>query len=242
MEESLLTKREMSLMQMQPFSGVSQVSQWMFESIIQYACGNILEIGSGTGNIADIFVQRGIPISVSDPDEPYCRALKTKFAANPLVRNVHQIDLLNKDFEKTHDDLLGRFDFVMAINIIEHTGNTKLSFSNAKKLLTPQGCLILGMPACAALYNKLDEGFQYWHWLNKQAAKKLVAPDFRVIKMKYFNLTGIIKQSLSSYIFGQIPTRSSQQTKFHQSVPSFQIEDLAFKQNGLSMIAVAIKK
>ncbi|MBS1597449.1 MAG: class I SAM-dependent methyltransferase [Bacteroidetes bacterium] len=240
--ESFFANHGLELSKTQPVTEISQVNQWMFEKIIPYAWGNILEIGSGTGNIADIFVRQGIPITVSDPEQRYCHSLTTKFNGTSMVRAVHHIDLFHEDFERVHANLLGRFDFIIAINIIEHSPNNKISLSNAKKLLTPDGCLILGLPACTALYNKLDQGYQYWHWLNKQAIKKMVAPDFRVIKMKYFNLTGIVKQSLSSYIFGEKINTSERQNRFQESVPSFQIEDLAFKQNGLSLIAVAIKK
>jgi len=240
--ESLLINQELVLARLQPFSEVSRLSLWMFEKIMPYATGNILEIGSGAGNIANIFVREGIPITVSDPEEYYCRTLITKFKGESLVQAVLQIDLHHEDFEIIYAELLGCFDFIIAINIVDHVPNNKMAVANAKKLLTPEGCLVLCLPACTALYNELDQGYQYWHWLNKQAVKKLVAPDFRIVKMKYFNLTGIVKQSLSSYIFGEGINISSQQTRFHESVPSFQIEDLALKQNGLSLIAFAIRK
>ena len=53
-----------------------QLNRWMYETIRPYAKGNILELGSGLGNISKFFVRDGASITLSDIDEDYLVHLK----------------------------------------------------------------------------------------------------------------------------------------------------------------------
>jgi SAM-dependent methyltransferase len=226
----------------QPLSEEEELGQWMYERIMPFAKGNILEIGSGSGSISNIFIRNGIPIVLTDSDTYYCRRLRKKFEQECMVKDIRQLSLFHSTFEEIYGDLLGRFDMVFALNVVEHVALNKAAIANVKKLLASGGYLILSQPAYTALYNELNQGLNRWHKHNKLSIKKLLNNDFEIVKMRYFNLVGLVMRFLSSSSLGFNMINSERQNEYNKVVPLFQIEDLAFKQIGLSVITVAQKK
>src|SRR5258706_180863 len=240
--EPLFINREMALTSLPAHSENTRLNQWIYEKIAPYIKGNILEVASGNGGMSSIFVQQEIRISLSDLEDHYCESLRKQFSSEPSVTGIYRMDLLHEDFETKNAALLGSFDAVLAVNVIEHTPITKMAISNASKLLAPRGYLVLWLPIYTALYNESDQGFNHWHRYNKESIKKVLPKAFEIIKMRYFNLIGIVGRFLSGYRLGKNNINLEQSALFQELVPLFQIEDLAFKQKGLSTIVIAQKK
>lgn len=214
----------------------------MFDTIRPYVKGSILEIGSGIGNISDIFVQTGIPLTLSDLDTRYCGMLAEKFHGEPMVRGVYQIDLGHPGFENEYAELLGKFSTVFALNVVEHIPNDKLAIANAKLLLRTRGHLIVLVPAYTALFNGLDQGLDHWRRYNRESLKKLLSKDFEILKTQYFNLAGIVGWWLSGSVLKKQELPSGQLSLYNKLVPLFRVADaMTFHQVGLSVIAVGRK-
>jgi 2-polyprenyl-3-methyl-5-hydroxy-6-metoxy-1,4-benzoquinol methylase len=236
------TNQERTLTNLPALSEINRLNQWIYEKIEHYTKGSILEVVSGNGGMSSVFIQQRTPLSLSDPEERYCKSLRNKFSNEPTVAGIHRIDLLQEDFEVKNVSLLGSFDTVFSLNVAEHTPINKMAVSNANKLLAPGGYLIAYTPVYTALYNELDPGFNHWHRHNKEIIKNMLPKTFEIIKMRYFNLIGIVGRFLSGYRLGGNADTLAEPTMFHELVPLFQIEDLAFKHKGLSTIVVAQKK
>jgi len=225
----------------QPVNEITKLRDWMFEKVSPFSVGNILEVASGDGNMSDIFILNEIPVTLSDPDVYYQQILQRKYKANKNVQAILHLDLADEDFTDKYSDLIGLFDTIISLNITEHIPFEKSALANAKKLLKPGGYLIALMPVHFALYHGLDRGFKRWHKSNKQHIQKLLSADFNIIKTKYFNLTGIVRRFISVLTFTPSIITEVQETQYHQLVPAFVVDDLAFKQTGLSVIAIAEK-
>ncbi len=228
---------------MQQLSEARQLNQWMFDTIRPYVKGSILEIGSGIGNISNIFVQYGIPLTLSDLDTRYCRMLEDRYAGEPMIRGIRSIDLGHADFENQYAELLGRFSTVFALNVVEHICNDKLAIANAKLLLRTRGHLIVLVPAYTALYNGLDKGLDHWRRYNRESLRKLLSNDFEILKTQYFNLAGIVGWWLSGTVLKKQELPLGQLEVYDRLVPLFRIADaITFNQVGLSVIAIGRKK
>ncbi|MDR3713319.1 MAG: class I SAM-dependent methyltransferase [Puia sp.] len=211
----------------------------MFDTTRPYIKGSTLEIGSGIGNISDMFIQQGMPLYLSDLEDKYCRILSKRFLGEPMVRSIFRIDLRHPDFGHKYAELLGRFSTVFALNVVEHIPNDKLAIANAKLLLRKRGHLIVLVPAYMALYNGLDLGLEHWRRYNRQSIRKLLSKDFEILKVQYFNMVGILGWWLSGSALGKKELPEEPLSFYNKLVPMFQISDaITFKQVGLSVIAV----
>ena len=215
----------------------------MFESILPYTKGRTLEIGSGIGNISALFIKNHLPIFLSDLSLDYCEMLKKRFAGEPCLDGVLPIDLEDGYFEKNYPQVLGAFDTVFALNVIEHIADDRLALENCKKLLAPGGHVILLVPANPALYNVLDKELEHFRRYTRQSIQTLLSKDFEIIKSWYFNMAGIFGWWLSGNIMKRQTLPSGQLNLYNKLVPMFRVMDtLACHQFGLSVVAVGKKK
>jgi 2-polyprenyl-3-methyl-5-hydroxy-6-metoxy-1,4-benzoquinol methylase len=83
-----------------------------------YIGDKTLEIGSGIGNISKIFIQGSKNIDLSDIRDQYVNYLKFEFPNN----KVFKINLVNPDFDIAYSKILGSYNLVFALNVIEHIG------------------------------------------------------------------------------------------------------------------------
>ncbi|MCA1759399.1 MAG: class I SAM-dependent methyltransferase, partial [Bacteroidales bacterium] len=114
-------------------SEADKFNEWMYETVEKITKGEILEIGSGLGNISSFFVNNNKLISVSDLRLEYCEILEQKFAGKNNFGAVYQIDIIDPDFDSKHRHLFGKFDSVFALNIIEHVEKDDLALKNCLK-------------------------------------------------------------------------------------------------------------
>src|SRR5947209_4872127 len=87
-------------------------NNWMFQTIRPFCHGNILEIGSGIGNISECFISAGYKITLSDVENFYVQKLKEKFPGN----NILCIDLEHPEFFSRYKDQLNSYDTVFLLN------------------------------------------------------------------------------------------------------------------------------
>jgi 2-polyprenyl-3-methyl-5-hydroxy-6-metoxy-1,4-benzoquinol methylase len=225
-------------------SAAGRLNDWMFESIRPYVKGRILETGSGIGNISSCFVQHGIPLAVSDYSQHYRDFLAQKFAGEPLITGVFQLDLAENTFEERYPALIGQYDTVYALNVVEHIEDHQLAIANCKKLLAPGGHLIILVPAYQFLYNGFDKELEHFRRYTRRSVKKLfVSQELDIIKTWYFNLAGILGWFVSGTLLRKKTLPSGQLSFYNKLVPLFRIADrVTFNRLGLSVIIVGRKK
>ena len=216
----------------------NKFNQWMFETIRPYCHGNILEIGSGIGNISGFFIQNDYSLTLSDADEQYVHQLKKTFGEI----NILSIDLVHEDFLKKYVQLFQAFDTVILLNVLEHIDNDEQAIGNCRHLLKPGGSLIVLVPAYSFLFSKMDMELQHHR---RYTSKKLFIlaskKKFIVKKVFYFNAIGIVAWTYGKFLrLHSIP--SNEMKLFNNLVPLAKfIDKIFFKKAGLSVIMVAQK-
>src|ERR1700682_2530026 len=149
------------------FSRAPAINQWLYDKIKGFAFGQILEIGSGIGNISDHLLKDQTTVSLSDLRLEYCRLLGKKFGQDLHLQGIYELGLSLSDFKKTYPDLLEKFDTVFALNVIEHIENDLQAIQNAKSLLRANGKLVVLVPAGEWLFNSLDRELGHYKRYSK---------------------------------------------------------------------------
>lgn len=224
-------------------SDINRFNRWMFESIRPYVKGKTLELGSGIGNISAMFVRSRLSLTLSDYSEEYYHFLQSKFASEPLIEGVHQIDLADPGFDTAWSHLFGAFDTVFALNVVEHIKNDRQAVANCYKLLRPGGHLILLMPAYQTLYNGFDKGLGHHRRYTRRTMRELLSTRFSVLKTWHFNLAGLFGWFLFGSVFKGKHITKWQMTTYDRLVGLFRLADkMIFRRIGLSVIGVGKKE
>jgi 2-polyprenyl-3-methyl-5-hydroxy-6-metoxy-1,4-benzoquinol methylase len=218
-------------------------NNWTFDSIKSFCEGNILEIGSGIGNISSRFIDKGYQLTLSDIRKNYCDFLSQKFPEQAKQNSILNVDLVLPEFDTNYATLFGKFDTVFALNVVEHIKNDSTAVANCYKLLKPGGKLILLMPAFQSLYNSFDKELHHYKRYNRKMMENLfIENKFRIIKSFYFNAGGIPGWIVSGNILNNKIIPAGQMKTFDKLVSVFRIADkLLLNSIGLSVICVGQK-
>ncbi len=225
------------------FSGAPHFNQWLYEKIAGLVTGQILEIGSGIGNISDLLLRDRPGVTLSDLRPEYCQILENKFGGNPHLEGVYPLDLSSIDFNVKYSALLEKFDTVIALNVIEHIEDDSLAIRNAKALLRKNGKFVILVPAGQWLYNSLDRELGHFKRYSKLELKKLLqSAGFEVSYCRYFNVAAIFGWFVSGHILKEKLIPPSQLNIFNKLVPVVKILDLIISPiTGISVISTGIK-
>lgn len=212
---------------------------WMYEEVVPFLSGNILEVGSGIGNISSFFIERKSEITLSDIRENYCRALEEKFPG----QNVLKLDLVHPNFMNVYQAYLGKFDSIFALNVIEHIEDDVLALQHIFQLLKPGGKVLILVPAGPILYNKLDKGlFHFRRYTRSSLRQSISDAGFTIRKTWSFNALGIPAWITGGLLFREKEIKKGQMNAYDKLVPIARLLDqLSFRRIGLSVICVGEK-
>lgn len=218
-------------------------NHWMYSEIKPYCTGRILEIGSGIGNISEFFLNDGQTIMLSDLRKIYCDKLQEKFEGHPQLMGIRIMDLCDPEFDTRFADLLGSFDSVFALNVVEHIFDDELAIRNCHKLLAPGGQVVILVPAHQTLYNGLDEDLEHYRRYSRKSMNAVITKSgFTLVHSRYFNAVGTLGWFISGKLQGNRTIPKSQLKFYNFFVPLIKLIDvLSFRLVGLSVISVGKK-
>jgi 2-polyprenyl-3-methyl-5-hydroxy-6-metoxy-1,4-benzoquinol methylase len=224
-------------------ANADKFNKWMYETIKPFLKGNILEIGSGIGNISQYILLDGMKLTLTDLRQSYCDTLAEKFKNYPTLKGILKINLTHPQFEQEYKELLGTYDSIFALNVVEHIQDDSLALANCYKLLKQDGHVIILVPSYQMLYNKFDVGLEHYRRYTKGKLKKIISDNkFSIIHSQYWNAVGIAGWILSGSILKKETIPEGQMELYNKLVPTIKIIDKAlFNIMGLSTIVVGKK-
>lgn len=225
-------------------SDAGKFNEWMYQTIKPYCSGNILEIGSGIGNISEFFINDGHSITLSDLFSDYFMILEKKFAGSSNLKGLFTLDFAEKDLAGKYPELIGQFDTVFALNVLEHVPDHEQSVRNCYSLLKPGGKLVILVPAFQSLFNKFDIGLEHQRRYTPKTLRKVMAiPGFNIIHTQFFNFPGILGWYVSGKLMGNNTIPKGQMRLYDRLVPLWKIADWFLDRFlGISVICVAQKE
>jgi 2-polyprenyl-3-methyl-5-hydroxy-6-metoxy-1,4-benzoquinol methylase len=220
-----------------------QFNHWMYTTIRPHLKGDILEIGSGIGNISRYVLEADLSLTVSDYDTGYCKHLQNTFGHFPNLKGVRSIDLQHPNFYDEYSMLKERFDTVYLLNVLEHLADADIAIANCTYLLKPHGNLIILVPAYPFLYCNLDVQLQHYKRYTMRDLKKLHhQQQLKLIHMQHFNALGIAGWMLYGKILNRKSLQESEVNTYNAVIRIAKFMDRFFKNKvGLSIITVAQK-
>lgn len=152
----------------------------------------ILDIGCGAGTIALYFANKRhsvLGIDISD------KAIKAATESAKIIK------LKNISFEVHNfpdETPIGKFDFIIFSEVIEHLRDDELAIHEINRLLTPKGRVLISTPSVNAPLHKLGYTKEFdkrvghlRRYTEKQLIEMLVKNDFKIIKTK--KIEGILR-------------------------------------------------
>jgi 2-polyprenyl-3-methyl-5-hydroxy-6-metoxy-1,4-benzoquinol methylase len=224
-------------------STADRFNNWMYQTIKPYCSGQILEIGSGIGNISNYFLKDGFKIQLTDVRDNYCEQLKMKFSLHSNLLGIENIDLVNQEFDTKYSAHLSKYNTVFALNVVEHIKDDNLAIANAKKLLTDGGQLIILVPAYQALYNQFDRTLEHYRRYTKKSLGTVFQNShLNIVHSQYFNAVGIAGWYVSGKLQGNDTIPNNQMQLYNKLVPIFKFVDkMIFNLFGLSVVLIGRK-
>ena len=218
-------------------------NRWMYQTIRPHCKGNVLEAGSGIGNISCFFLEDGSTITLTDFDTEYLPRLQQRFGSYPNLKGVYRIDLEDKDMEVKHAALLSSFDTVFALNVLEHVKDHEQALRNMYKLLKKGGRVLILVPAFQCLFNGFDEQLEHQRrYTAKSLKRELERAGFRIRYSRYFNFVAIFGWFISGTVLRKRMIPAGQMRFYDAMVPVWRLLDRVFSRiAGISVIQVGEK-
>lgn len=229
---------------LEAIASAPRFNEWMYQTISKNLDGRIMEIGSGIGNISEQFIRNEQSIFLTDIRSNYCNYLRREFGKNPNVLGIDQVDIVDPDFDQKYKNLIGTFDGIFALNVVEHIKDDQMAIINCKKLLKKGGRMVILVPAYQFLYNGFDVALEHYKRYNRKELKALFnGADMKITNSQYFNMAGIAGWFVSGNILKKKVIPTGQMKLYNSLVPIFRIVDKIIMNNiGLSVIVEGIKE
>ncbi|MBI4675658.1 MAG: class I SAM-dependent methyltransferase [Chloroflexi bacterium] len=124
----------------------------MVLALAQGLGGRALDVGAGTGRVAVALARRGFQVDALDPAADVveqARALMTQLGAN-VTYHVADFTRVDPRFQEN------TFDLVVCSEVLEHVEAWRAMVDNMRRVLKPNGILILTVPNDPAQFSFLD--------------------------------------------------------------------------------------
>lgn len=177
-------------------------NRWIYNNIKQYLSDNILDIGSGIGNIVKYFNSGRVKkIILSDKSEEMLEYLNNTFD-HSVDHSIIKMDICDENYACALPSI--GIDVITCINVLEHIKDDTLALTNMHKVLKEKGKLLLIVPAFSFLYGTGDAMIGHYRRYTKGTLnKKLAKINFVIQKQYYMNFFGVITWFLSGRVLRQ---------------------------------------
>jgi SAM-dependent methyltransferase len=218
------------------FTDTPRLNAWLFSKLAPHIQGDVLEIGSGIGNLSRLIVDRAASTMLSDMEPHYLDALGRTFAGDPRVR----IGYYNLDAEPSAEIAGRRFDAIVAVNVIEHIEDDGALVRRLAKLLKPGGKLVVYVPACPPIYGSLDRALgHYRRYTPESLAALLTGAGLKTEHPSYMNLFGLLGWTVNGLLLRRHQLSHRQIAVFERLMPLVRLEDRFRLPIGLGVYASA---
>lgn len=209
---------------------------WIAELILPYLGAHPLEIGSGLGDFASIWLRFGVErMTLSEADEAGVTTLRKRFADDDRVE-VLQLDVSTPPAEPQ------RFSAAVFVNVLEHIRHDVDALCHAAELLEPHGSVIVFSPAHPRAMSAFDTGIgHYRRYTTRMLRGALLQAGLRPELVRHVNAPGLVAWFVGMKLLRRAPTDTAAVRLYERLViPSTRwLERLITPPFGQSLLAVA---
>lgn len=170
-------------------SAAPRFNAWQYDVIAPYLGRRVLEVGSGIGNLSEHLVAAGPEHVVLTDMDPWYRSRLAERFPGPGVR-VDELCL--PDPTAGQRFAADRLDTIVALNVVEHIPDDTGALGTMRDILTPQGRIVILVPALESLYGEMDRELGHCRRYTRRSLSALFArAGFRVDRLFWFNRAGV---------------------------------------------------
>lgn len=170
---------------------VDNYNKWLVSKFEKHLGKSILEIGSGLGNITLKVKDRGFNIIPTDVDKTFLKSLKK------ISKNAFYLDITGPNSK-----IKGRFDTIIAINVLEHIKNDVQALKNIYNLLPAGGTFVGLVPAHKILFGSYDQSAGHQRRYSKiELSRKFAKVGFSILQIKYYNKLSALGWFINARLF-----------------------------------------
>jgi SAM-dependent methyltransferase len=220
------------------FGRTPKVNAWIYSKFADHVHGDVLEIGSGIGNLSRLILKDAESAVLTDVETRYIEQLGEEFGHDARV----MVTRFNLDEPAPEEIARRRFDAIVAVNVIEHIEDDRRAVATLASLLKPGGRFLIYVPAVPLAYGTLDRMLgHYRRYTAKSLAELLRGAGLEPGPVRYFNFFGLLGWFANGRILRRKRLSESQIALFERLVPLLRIEDHVQLPIGLGVISCAAK-
>lgn len=215
---------------------IDGVDAWLFEEFAPYLGRRVLEVGCGLGNLARLLTDRELYCGIDNSTESIA-TLARELASHPHM-HAQVADVTTHEFLSLE---AMRFDTVVSLNVLEHVADDEAAIRNMHRVLTPEGKLILVVPAHRWLYGSMDRAIGHFRRYNRDDMRALLTRHgFAVLRFTYVNALGALGWFANGRLWHSPTPPSGQLRLFNRLVPALKaVERRLPPPFGISLLAIA---
>jgi SAM-dependent methyltransferase len=223
---------------LETFADTPQLNAWIYSKLSAGVRGEVLEIGSGIGNISRLIRPMATRLVVTDTEPHYLDALRQLFPGDDGV-DVAAYDL---DGPPPPAVAARRYDAIVAVNVIEHISDDRSLVARLAALLRPGGSLLIYVPACPIAFGSLDVALGHFRRYTPATLTELLrSAVLHPGEPRYVNLLGLGGWLVNGRVLRRklLPARGI--ALFERLVPLVRLEDKITLPFGLGLCTHATK-
>jgi ubiquinone/menaquinone biosynthesis C-methylase UbiE len=160
-----------------------------------------VEIGSGNGDYASSWVERGQRLTVTEALESRLSILRERFGDNPLI-DVAEIRLPSEK-EAT-------YSAAIAYNVLEHIEDDVAALASMRRLVRVGGYVTIIVPAFEIGMSDFDRKIGHFRrYRTSMVAERMRAAGLEPVSVRYINFVGLVMWVLLVRCLHQPPRNSA---------------------------------
>ena len=223
---------------LEAFADTPRLNEWLFSKLSSGISGEVLEVGSGIGNISRLIRPHATRLVVTDTESRYLAGLREAFAGDAGVEvAAYDLDEPPPPAVAAH-----HYDAIVAVNVIEHIKDDLGLVARLSEMLRPGGRLVIYVPACPLAYGSLDVALGHYRRYTPAALSALLLDSgLDPARPRYVNLLGLVGWFVNGRVLRRNIIPPKEVALFERLLPLVRVEDHLRLPVGLGLCAQATK-
>jgi SAM-dependent methyltransferase len=170
---------------LEALEGARNYNAWVASLVAPYLGDDPIEIGSGTGTYAEIWLDSGVRrLTVSETDPEMVERLRERFDDDTRVA-VRELDLLESE-PADHSALV-------ALNVLEHIQDDVAALRAAGRLVRTGGAVVFFVPAFPFAMSRFDREIGHYRRYTSRTLRAAIADaGLTEEEIRYVNAPGLV--------------------------------------------------